>query len=199
MTFFFLFFLFFSFFIFFFLLFLYLFFILFLYIFFHFFFIFLSFFLYIYFFLFFFYFFISFFIFCIFLEKKSFFFFIFFFFFFFFFFFLIERTWLNPGSEFGSGERNRRNPGLSPNFEPAKPGFGLVRTPNLRGFEVRRKELAFLRSCRSRVIHVLSPNSGQKHNPEVSSIMRELAGRSLTGTYLYSLCVKPGISITSAS
>ena len=34
---------------------------------------------------------------------------------------------------------------------------------------------------------------------EVSSIMRELAGRSLTGTYLYSLCVKPGISTTSAS
>ena len=34
---------------------------------------------------------------------------------------------------------------------------------------------------------------------EVSSIMRELAGRSLTGTYLYSLCVKPDISTTSAS
>ena len=34
---------------------------------------------------------------------------------------------------------------------------------------------------------------------EVSSIMRELAGRSLTGTYLYLLCVKPGISTTSAS
>ena len=34
---------------------------------------------------------------------------------------------------------------------------------------------------------------------EVSSIMRELARRSLTGTYLYSLCVKPGISTTSAS
>ena len=35
--------------------------------------------------------------------------------------------------------------------------------------------------------------------PEVSSIMRELAGRSLTGTYLYSLCVKPDTSTTSAS
>ena len=35
--------------------------------------------------------------------------------------------------------------------------------------------------------------------PEVSSIMRELAGRSLTGTYLYSLCVKPDINTTSAS
>ena len=35
--------------------------------------------------------------------------------------------------------------------------------------------------------------------PEVSSIMLKLAGRSLTGTYLYSLCVKPGISTTSAS
>ena len=34
---------------------------------------------------------------------------------------------------------------------------------------------------------------------EVSSIMRELAGRSLTGTYLYLVCVKPGISTTSAS
>ena len=29
--------------------------------------------------------------------------------------------------------------------------------------------------------------------------MRELAGRSLTGTYLYSLCVKPDISTMSAS
>ena len=29
--------------------------------------------------------------------------------------------------------------------------------------------------------------------------MRELAGRSLTGTYLYSLCVKPDTSTTSAS
>ena len=36
-------------------------------------------------------------------------------------------------------------------------------------------------------------------NAEVSSIMRELAGRSLTGTYLYLVCVKPGISTTSAS
>ena len=35
--------------------------------------------------------------------------------------------------------------------------------------------------------------------PEVSSIMRVLAERSLTGTYLYSLCVKPDISTTSAS
>ena len=34
--------------------------------------------------------------------------------------------------------------------------------------------------------------------PEVSSTMRELAGRSLTGTYLYSYSVKPGISTTSA-
>ena len=33
-------------------------------------------------------------------------------------------------------------------------------------------------------------------SPEVSSIMRELAGRSLTGTYLYSLCVKPDTSTT---
>ena len=35
--------------------------------------------------------------------------------------------------------------------------------------------------------------------PEVSSIMQELAGRSLTGTYLYLLCVKPDTSTTSAS
>ena len=34
--------------------------------------------------------------------------------------------------------------------------------------------------------------------PEVSSIMRELARRSLTGTYLYLLCVKPDTSTTSA-
>ena len=38
-----------------------------------------------------------------------------------------------------------------------------------------------------------------RRRPEMSSIMRELAGRSLTGTHLYSLCVKPGISTTSAS
>ena len=36
-------------------------------------------------------------------------------------------------------------------------------------------------------------------SPEVSSIMRVLTERSLTGTYLYSLCVKPDISTTSAS
>ena len=40
---------------------------------------------------------------------------------------------------------------------------------------------------------------GYSYTPEVSSIMRELAGRSLTGTYLYSLCVKPDTSTTSAS
>ena len=95
---------------------------------------------------------------------------------------------------------------LSPNSEPAEPGFGpvlslnseparvqssekgtglspnqgsarfLLQTPNLPGFEVHRKELAFLetpnlpnqgytrsfselRTCRARVIPVLSPNS----------------------------------------
>ena len=42
-------------------------------------------------------------------------------------------------------------------------------------------------------VHVLSLD------PEVSSIMRELDGRSLIGTYLYSLCVKPDISTTSTS
>ena len=47
---------------------------------------------------------------------------------------------------------------------------------------------------------ILYYNTGKfTQKPEVSSIMRELAGRSLTGTYLYSLCVKPGISTTSAS
>ena len=40
-------------------------------------------------------------------------------------------------------------------------------------------------------VHPACRNIVNGMKSEVSSIMRELAGRSLTGTYLYSLCVKP--------
>ena len=98
---------------------------------------------------------------------------------------------LSPNSEPGFGpvlslnseparvQSSEKRTGLSPNQGSAR---FLLQTPNLPGFEVHRKELAFLgtpnlpnqgytrsfsehRTCRARVIPVLSPNSGQKRDP----------------------------------
>ena len=66
---------------------------------------------------------------------------------------------LSPNSKPARVRSSEKGTGHSPNSEPAELGFGPVLTQNLPGYGVWRKELVFLRTCRTRVIPVLSPNS----------------------------------------
>ena len=139
-----------------------------------------------------------FFVFCCFFFQFIYFLLFFHFFFHFFSFFFIfysklrskeKGTGLSPNSE---PAEQGLGPVISPNSVPAEPGFGQVLTPNSEPARVRRKELAFLRSpnlpnqdntcsfselrtCPTRVIPVLSPNSELKlRTPGKNTILDHL-------------------------
>ena len=115
---------------------------------------------------------------------------------------------LSPNSEPARVWSSEKGTGLSPNLRNQGWARFFLPTPNLTGFRVRKKELAFLqtpnlpnqgyirsfsklRTCRTRVIPVLSPNSELKLQTPVKNTILDHLAQMLEGP----LTVVMGITV----